>query len=653
MATSNKNAAPPPSLRAARQGPLTLLIIVGLLALAALAWLACVNAVQAFLLAQQEQTAVSAPTPENPAVKPERHTQDFLPAAIPMAGARPPFYLYVSPTTQAYLASVSGDYELLVSPWRQFLKDRGYPHQVTSSMSDIPRAADSVLILPSSIALSEVERQALRAFQEAGGSLLTTWSTGSVDEAGQWLGDQFLHEMFGVRIAGELEANNDSRFLNLFGETPLTVGYPAGMRIWLNDVAEPALRLGGNHVSAIYTDWGRSRVGQAESAAILYDEYGEQRKHARWVAIGFAETSWAGQEKLLFGLLENALNWLARGTAVVKSAWPAPYRAAYLIEMDTEDAFANARHFAEMMDDAGLAATFYSLTSEATRYPYLVRHLSRRHEIAYHGDIHVGFRGQPPALQRERLERMQQEMASILGDSPVPTGFRAPEEKYDKVTEQLLYEMGFRHHTADPGRTDARLPFFVTAHGASPQQALVVLPRTQHDDISLRIGQRADEFMNAVLQELVNDFDDALRMGALGLLSVHSQYFGENGILYSLFPAFLDHVSRHRSQVWVATGHEIAEWWRERERLSYRVSGDAETLKLTVTVSGNQAVRKGSLIINNRGANVLPVISNRQEQGQQLPQIKRLDAYRSQLVFDILPPGTYTYTLRLSSTMEP
>jgi peptidoglycan/xylan/chitin deacetylase (PgdA/CDA1 family) len=102
------------------------------------------------------------------------------------------------------------------------------------------------------------------------------------------------------------------------------------------------------------------------------------------------------------------------------------------------------------------------LTSLAVFYPDMVRDLMRRgHEIAYHADVHFGFKGDAPQEQELRIRFMKQQMQAILGDSVhLATGFRAPTESYDATTETLLRKHGLLHHAADESAHEDRLPFF-------------------------------------------------------------------------------------------------------------------------------------------------------------------------------------------------
>ncbi|MEN3363421.1 MAG: hypothetical protein V7606_695 [Burkholderiales bacterium] len=617
---------------------LTPLVIISLLAASVAVWMAVVDAAEKHGHNLQHGMAVP-PIAISKEKSPQNYTQPYAAGIVPAGASAKPVYLYISPNTARYLAAAGGDYESLVTPWRSFLKARKSAYIETKRLDAVPRGAGTVLIMPSAVALNEPERRQLTAFQEQGGNILATWSLGARNGGGEWAGYEFMEKLFGVTISGEVGPRSQERFLNVLGESPLTSGYPAGQRIWLEQTSEQMLRLSAPNSAAVYLDWMRNAAPLTTSAAVAYGEHGVERGHARWVVFGFAESSWGMQADELSGLMQNALHWLGHGVTVAKAAWPVPYRAAYVIEMDTEADFGNADRFARMMDAIDAKATFYCLTSEAIRFPHLVRDLARRHEIGYHGDVHTGFIAQPETVQNQRFERMQADMQSLLGDTSNAVGFRAPLEQYENTTERLLYARGFRHHVADPNRTDARLPFFSESGSAEPERALVVLPRTQHDDISLLEDKQIDK--QTLLRSMAFDFDLARETGAMGLLSVHSQYFAKDSLLAVVMPEFLKQVARDRRQVWTTSSNDIADWWRERERLAYSISGSSDELILNVTISGQRPLGKASLVLANRRAgasfSVQPLSAGAQ------PVVRLIDQFRTAIVFEGLAPGRYAY----------
>lgn len=559
-----------------------------------------------------------------------------------MASPSSRVFLYVSPTSKAYFATIGGNYDTLLNPWRQYFVDRGMNASELGSLADIGSQSEGVLIVPSALALSDQEREAILTFKAKGGGVLATWATGTRNGAGDWAGWQLL-EALGAKVNGEIPADSEARQLTLNGESPLSYQLPAGTRIWMGKTTESLLRLTGESVAARFMDWPRVLDDARRSeGAIVYSETTPDT--GRSVVFAFAETSWESRPFVPRQVIDDTLKWLQRQPSVVRAAWPNGKLAAQVIEMDTEQGFENAAAFANMMKAIGYRATFYVLTSVATQFPDLLRSLARDFEIGYHGDVHVSFKDQTAAAQEQRIVNMKADLAGVLGDISGITGFRAPTEGYDNTTELLLQKHGIRHHAADPSRLEGRVPSLVKMDGVSAADSLIVLARTQRDDINLYWEKLSVEQTS---KALIDDFDLVLNTASLGFLSVHSQNFGEGSVLRSAMPSFLDHVKKKRNMVWLASGGQVEQWWRERERVSLSSSVSGKRLDFNITVKGNQPVNGFTLVVMNPQKGVLPTLRSTKV-GTVLPQVMRLDDYRSAVIFEQLKPGDYIYQATFS-----
>lgn len=499
--------------------------------------------------------------------------------APPAAAETAPIVLLRSDTTAAFFRANGGDYERLLQPWRDLLARHrlGAREQRAAELA----GKRGVLILASSVALSEPERQAIRARMAAGWSVLGTWAVGVRDAHGQWSGYGFIEELFAAQVAAELPPTKDETFLLPYGETPLTHALPAGKRIYLMPASEPFLRVRAANVAARFGTYTRdvTRPG-ARLGAVAFDE----RAGARRAFFGFAETSWNSAQTDVDTLVLGALRWLQRRPIAVKSAWPHPYQSAVLLEMDTEDKFDNSVRFAEQLERHNIRGTFYSVTSEAQKFPQVVKRLGARHEIAYHADVHTGFAKLGRKEQDARLTAMVRQLAKLVPNVSVATGFRAPLEQYDVNTEKALRAVGIKHHAASPVSRDDALPGFSTAEpGLTTDEALVVLPRTWLDDINL--------FTSGLLkgmpaeQMLLRSLHDTQAMRSFGLLSLHTQNFYAGSVLERVFPKLLQRIAQQRDQVWTPSGATLTEWWRDRAAVELSAREEPGALRIRLDVA--------------------------------------------------------------------
>ncbi|RJF92420.1 polysaccharide deacetylase family protein [Noviherbaspirillum saxi] len=549
-------------------------------------------------------------------------------------------YLYSSPATGAFFKANDSDYNNLLGYWRLYLKKFGKDFREVNRSELIANLSPGVLVLGSALLLDDEERRAIDAFTRRGGSVLATWGTGARDGLGKWRGYGFLSDMFEVKVAGEVSRDQEAWFLMPFGDGPVTWPLPAGRRMYLGKTAENMLRIDARQLAARYMDWNRAPDFAQANGAIAYSEL----HGARRLYIGFSEASWDYHTRDdITQMLDAMLAWLMREPRIFKAAWPDGKTATQLLEMDTEALFENGVHFAKQLDDSNIRGTFYSLTSEAIKNPELVRSLLRRgHEIAYHADIHIGFQNQKPEQQEQRILNMLDQMRKIVGPNLAPhTGFRAPTESYDKTTEILLRKHGMKHHAADPSSTEDRLPFFSKSEkNLSTEEALVVLPRTNSDDITFRMAGMNNE---KVTKNLLQDFEHVVEMGAFGLLSVHSQNYGPDGPMTLTMPTLFKRIAELRNRLWLPRADEVAAWWRARERVTWRADHEGGQHVINFAVRPPGMVKGLSFIVTHPRAGMLPMHVEAMSPYAPAAEIRPIDAFRSAIVFSNAHTGSYQY----------
>jgi hypothetical protein len=196
------------------------------------------------------------------------------------------------------------------------------------------------------------------------------------------------------------------------------------------------------------------------------------------------------------------------------------------------------------------------------------------------------------------------------------------------------------HHAADESAHEDRLPFFsLSEPGLGPEQALVVLPRTQYDDVSYKALRYTPE---QVLTNLYYDLDLSVRSGAFGLLSVHTQNYVTGGLMLRTMRDYMHKVASYRKPLWVARGDAIAAWWRQREMVQVDQQWSRNALRISLQAS--RAVPAGLTVFitlpsKNATMRVVP------EQGTAAPQVRVIDDFRSALVFDQLAAGSAQVTV--------
>ena len=552
--------------------------------------------------------------------------------------------LYASPATQAYFATGGLDAKINSQLWEIFLRKYKIPFQRIASVDQLEKSQPGVLLLPSNVALSDRERRAIVDFRTKGGGVLASWLTGVRNENGSWLGFDFMESVLDVKVAGNTQAELDDNFLMPYGDNPVTNSLPSGLRIWLDRPAEwHPLRLVGSHSAAQIMDWSRSVAAGKPGAAIVFDERKQASgRSSRSVVFGYPERLWLSSDpKALEAIAHNALMWLLRQPVAYTSAWPYPYNSAMVLAVDSPDVIADIDlDFAKSVEASGGRATYYVLTENAAKSADILKELKARgHEIAFLGDHFVGFKRQTAGAQAKRLDTMREEMKAAGIEVASNAGFHAPMESYDKVTEKLLTEQGFSHFISFMDATDSRLPFFAAPVDTNSQlkHSLVVLPRTQGGPED----SEDDEGPGNVLKTYLAELDLAEKMASLSVVRIPNQSM----LGAPELKVFFEDMKTRQGHMWIATGSQTANWWRERER----VKTDLDTLStvplLTVTIDKGEPLQQAVTVLVN-----LPEIGSAlrlasKDYNPKTPKVIAVDPWRAAVVLKGLDAGTYRWQL--------
>ena len=553
-------------------------------------------------------------------------------AVMAARAAEMPLVFVKSATTSAYYEKAKRNYlDDLLAPWLSLFRR----HKIAVRNATVEELAalhgPAVMILPALVSLSEAERKVIRARVEEGWSVIAAGGLGTRNDKGASVGYGFIQELFDAKVEYDKPpADQDDRFLLPYGETPLTYRLPAGRRMYMRPSADPVLRVRTAHPAGRMSNYNR-HVNQPEFRipVMAYSE----RNGSRRAYIGIAESSWDSAQAEMDALLLGTLDWLRRAPIVFKSAWPEPYEAALLLEMDTEDKFSNGPLFAAELERAKVRGTFFCLTSEALKNASAVKRLASRHEIAYHAEVHDGFAKLPPERQEARMRAMVQEMSKLIPDVTKAVGFRPPYEDYDDNTERVLRKLGFLYLAGGVNTGNDALPEFSSAEkGMPPDKALVVLPRTWIDDIVLLREGKLDQADAEKM--LLASLDTTLAGRSFGLLSVHSQHFPQGGPMARALPKLVQALAAAKDRVWATSGENIARWWRKRELVMMSAKREGAGLRIALKVAADE-VRDLKLIVLAPTAGKAPRLQARGTEAK----LRKLDAERWAIVLPELKKG--------------
>jgi polysaccharide deacetylase family protein (PEP-CTERM system associated) len=192
----------------------------------------------------------------------------------------------------------------------------------------------------------------------------------------------------------------------------------------------------------------------------------------------------------------------------------------------------------DMLDEAGVRATFFVVGNVAATYPELVREVARRgHEIGSHTHSHeLIFRMDPPAFKAD-VERSIATLQDLTGQ-PV-LGFRAPEFSVGHLRHwcfEILSELGLRYDSSvfplprvRYGIPEApRSPFEI----ATPNGAIQEYPLATWDTGRARLPIAGGSYFRLLPDRLVHCAFDAIdESGLTAVLYFHPYEFHDGWLI--------------------------------------------------------------------------------------------------------------------------
>lgn len=564
-----------------------------------------------------------------PSIPPRRRPKPVAPVADPATLASVGVWLYVSQASQEQLMKLGVDPTSGTRIWENYLRASNIRFARVTSAADIDRVAVSgVLLLASTVVLSEAEQQAVLRWRGRGGSILSTWLTASHSETGEPLGDAFMRDVLDVRVMGNTQDETEDTFMIVHGDNPVLHQLPAGTRVWLERVpGQLPLRLMGERDAAQIMSWSRGYDAQKPSGLLTYDErHMPSGKFSRTVALGYPEQNWLRSDpRHLATVAGGIFSWLLRRPSAYLGAWPYPYQSALLLAVQAAEPVADVDvDTAKTYRAMGGRATYYVHGGNAGKAAAAIKAVQALgHEIGYFGDRFEGFKDQSEATQNERLDAMQRQIADAGVVVATPPSFCAPMDSYDQTTRRLLQARKFDNYLAFMEVTDSSLPF-VASRTSDGLGETVVLPRTLiGPEEAIEEGDPA-----AGLDSYVKLLDLSARMGGLSVVRLPTQTL----LLPEQRKLVFDRIAAQRGRLWLASASQIAAWWRSREQVSVALEPHPQGYVLSATVTRPFTALEPLSIWVDLPRPESRVRLQSLHKGDKLPQVVAVDSLRAAIV---------------------
>lgn len=218
----------------------------------------------------------------------------------------------------------------------------------------------------------------------------------------------------------------------------------------------------------------------------------------------------------------------------------------------------------DLLQKHEIKGTFYVPGWIAERNEELVKEIyNNGHELGHHGYTHERFYDKTYEEQVEIIDKSQEIFKKITGKTV--TGFRTPSGDWAESTPDLLIKKGFKYSSSMRG--DDR-PYRTEFQGKE-SDFIEVPTRWELDDYvqmaynlypAEPVGQDRISGYDNVLDNFKREFDGYYRYGLCCSFMMHPQVIGTPGRIIML-EKLIQHIKSY-PDVWIATGEEIADWWR-------------------------------------------------------------------------------------------
>ncbi|HEY6157913.1 MAG TPA: beta-galactosidase trimerization domain-containing protein [Gemmatimonadales bacterium] len=172
------------------------------------------------------------------------------------------------------------------------------------------------LLLPNAAYLGDEPCRQIRAYVQAGGSLLATFETARYDGWGDPRGEPALADLFGVAIAGDVVGPASNSYMRIderhpalagFAGTAILPGPESRLPVRLREAGRPALTVVPRY-PAFPPEMVYPRTARTDDPAAVFRERGGSR--LAYFAGDVDRTFWRSGNPDLSRLLQNAVRWL-------------------------------------------------------------------------------------------------------------------------------------------------------------------------------------------------------------------------------------------------------------------------------------------------------------------------------------------------------
>lgn len=486
-------------------------------------------------------------------------------------------------------------FEAWVRFWERFCANEGFAcRRLAGERLDAASLAEfNVLVLPTAVAMSDDEMEAVKRFLRAGHGVILHWATGTRDERGSWRESSLLQQVCGLELTGPIPESERPEFsaVLLSARSPLTLGLSAAQVIWLARydgplaarVLEPRTDVAGFWTPD--TRWKpQPRSAPQEAAARAVIAHGSYLG-GRFVWFGFPPTAplRLEQQRAVTLLMRNAVAWASRQPIAWKRPWREDVSGAFVLSWSLDQPNEYDERLPALVRPYGIRLTSFVSRRLLEEAPELARRL------AGHGPIGLWISEAEAAAapSLEALIRARERVAAV--NEGYPVGVRFPSdpvpdawlEAFVRSGYAYLSTLDYSHLLPQVIRTHRRVPVFVR------ERELWQIPEIRWADIAATARGRL--------------------AGAVRLETIAQTVAEEGGLLHVTFqpdevtPELLQQLEQvfthaHRARIWITDMVDVLRFYQVWGHL--RVSTTYPTpARSAIQISNTGARYSGDLAV--------------------------------------------------------
>lgn len=482
--------------------------------------------------------------------------------------------------------------------WKDYFQRRRFEvetisdQQLTSSLEEY-----SMLLVPMVHCLSEDQIQAIKDFLALRRGVVLTHISGSRDEYGEERSWSLTADVMGGEPEFLITREREPRSLHLLSELPVIAQAPPAFELEVEIFDQPlAMRLREDRIkpAAVWAPEGRPlpTVSPDRKAGIAFGEYLGGR--VAW--LGFSAQSVVSGDPEMWeafnSVINNSVDWAASRMVAGKAAWP-QHQAAAAFSVMPEGDFARAAELWGTFDRRDISAAFFLTPRQTEINRVIVDELSARAEFALQTDFSPTAAG-----GRENAEELNSLLRPALQEvssrtEREPRGFSLPTHERIDFTQLAYLDLDYAWITGEHGRAPRFVPMQLQPLFRRRRHAPILIFQSGRDDRWL--AEEEEKPPEAIIESIDLDFNRSKSLGGLYSLSLHAHLSG-TAEFRELLDQWLETLPR--DEVWLVSPGEIAQWWRQRQQITYSITerGRGRTT-LMVSNEGNKTVPEFRLFL--------------------------------------------------------